>query len=79
MTLIKTHTTSRGNKLEFYQLSEDTMLVIDNSCELVRIYELGTTGELCWDDYDKVRSEKTEIRSFNQVVKAWTNEQIHFF
>ena len=78
MKLFKKHTTSKGNKLEFYQLDEDTMLVIDNSCAMEMIYELGTTGDLCWGDYDKVRSEKTEIRSFNQVVSAWVNEEIHF-
>ena len=78
MILLKKHTTSKGNNLEFYQLDESTIVVIDNSCVMERVYDLGFTGTLCWDDYDKPRSERTKTRSFEQVVNAWVNEEIHF-
>lgn len=78
MKILKKHTTSKGNELEFYQLDEYAMVVIDNSCVMSRVYELGYTGILCWDDYDKPLEEITEIQSFYQVIDAWVNEEIHF-
>ena len=75
MTLIKKHTTSKGNKLEFYQLNENSMVVIDLSCIFERTYTIGQKQILSFDDYD---NDGTIVKDFNQVINAWTNEQIHF-
>jgi len=75
MTRIKKHTTSKGNKLEFYQLNENSMVVIDLSCLLERTYTIGKKQILSFDDYD---NDGTIVKDFNQVINAWTNEQIHF-
>jgi len=78
MKLLKKHTTSKGNKLEFHQFETTHIIVIDNSCQMERVYRLGDRRALCWDDFGKRHSKRTEIRSFEQVINAWVNEEIHF-
>jgi hypothetical protein len=77
---IKTHTTSKGNELEFYTISycPKSIFVLDKSCQLERRYIIGRNQLLCWDDYDKSIGDYTTIVSFDQVIDAWVNEKIHF-
>lgn len=72
--VLKKHTTSAGNELEFYQAShlpEQSVVVRDNSCQLERVYVVGRTQEL--NDYEMI-----EIKSVDQVIEAWTSESLHF-
>ena len=79
MKLLKKHTTSKGNELEFFtdfsHLNHDQMVVIDNSCQLQRTYTIGRKAILCFDDYD---TGGQIVKSFKQVIDCWINEKIHF-
>lgn len=72
--ILKKHTTSEGNELEFYVtdlLPEKSIVVRDNSCQLERLYTVGKLGALSFDD-------KQTVKSIDDVVNAWINEEIHF-
>ena len=72
--ILKKHTTSEGNELEFYAtdlLPEKSIVVRDNSCQLERLYTVGKLGALSFDD-------KQIVKSIDDVVNAWINEEIHF-
>ena len=74
MVTLKKYTTSKGNELEFCTFDhqpDNTMVVIDNSCQMQRAYTIGATQEL--SNFDEVL-----ITDFNQVINAWTNEELHF-
>tara|TARA_R110000787_G_scaffold197306_1_gene308642 strand:+ start:7816 stop:8043 length:228 start_codon:yes stop_codon:yes gene_type:complete len=75
MKLLKKHTTTKGNKLEFYSLTPKTMFVHDASCLMERTYTIGIKGIISFDDYD---TGGTKIENFNQVISSWVGEQIHF-
>lgn len=72
--ILRKHKTSKGNELEFCtfdNLPKNTIVVIDNSCQIQRAYTIGATQEL--SNFDKVL-----ITDFKQVINAWTNEELHF-
>ena len=74
MKILRKHKTSKGNELEFCtfdNLPKNTIVVIDNSCQMQRAYTIGSTQEL--NNFDKVL-----ITDFKQVINAWTNEELHF-
>ena len=74
MKTLKKHTTSKGNELEFYitdLLPTGSVVVRDNSCQIERLYTVGRTQSLSFD-------EPEQIKSVAQVIRAWTTEQIHF-
>jgi hypothetical protein len=43
-----------------------------------RTYTIGKRNILCFDDYEKESNQTTLIESFEQVINAWKNEEIHF-
>ena len=72
--ILKKHTTSTGNKLEFYTtdlLPARSVVVRDNSCQREKLYTVGRVQSLSFD-------EPEQIKSIAQVIRAWTTEQIHF-
>jgi len=74
MKTLKKHTTSAGNKLQFYTtdlLPAGSVVVRDNSCQMERLYTVGRTQSLSFN-------EPEQIKSVAQVIRAWTTEQIHF-
>lgn len=74
MKTLKKHTTSKGNELQFYTtdlLPTRSVVVRDNSCQIERLYTVGRTQSLSFD-------EPEQIKSVAQVIRAWTTEQIHF-
>lgn len=78
MKTLAKFTTSQGNEIEIYTTSiigEKGCVVFDKSCQLERIYWIGKDAYLSWEQlyhgYEK-------IKSINQVIEAWKNEQIHF-
>ena len=74
MKTLKKHTTSKGNELQFYTtdlLPTRSVVVRDNSCQIERLYTVGRTQSLSFDDPE-------QIKSVAQVIRAWTTEQIHF-
>lgn len=75
MKLLKKHTTSKGNKLEFYSVTPNILVVHDASCLMERTYKIGMKGIISFDDYD---TGGTRVDGFNQVINSWVNEQIHF-
>ena len=75
MKLLKKHTTTKGNKLEFYSVTPNIMFVHDTSCLMERTYKIGMKGFITFDDYD---AGGTKVENFNQVINSWVNEQIHF-
>ena len=84
MVIIKKHITSRGNKLEFATFNypgypENSITVIDTSCQIERTYTIGSNEILSFEDYNvDNHKERTKITSFEQVISAWINEEIHF-
>lgn len=78
MEILKTHTTSAGNQLEFgtSELAKNSIIVFDKSCCMERIYTIGANQVLSFEDYEK--EVPTLIVSFEQVINAWVNEEIHF-
>ncbi len=74
MKTLKQHTTSEGNRLEFYTtdlLPPRSVIVRDSSCQRERLYTVGRIQSLSFD-------EPEQIKSVAQVIRAWTTEQIHF-
>ena len=74
MTTLKTHTTSKGNKLKFqttFLIEVPHVIVVDESCQLERTYIVGKEKEL-------TNYEVIEITSVDQVINAWVNEELHF-
>jgi hypothetical protein len=74
MRTLKKHTTSEGNELKFYTtdlLPARSVVVRDSSCQMERLYTVGRTQSLSFD-------EPELIKSVAQVIRAWTEEQIHF-
>lgn len=74
MKTLKSHITSEGNELQFYTtdlLPARSVVVRDNSCQKERIYTVGRTQDLSFDGPE-------QIKSVAQVIRAWTEEQIHF-
>lgn len=78
--ILKKHTTSAGNKLEFYVTTSNpkTLVVRDNSCQIERSYTIGTFRPISFEDQDKPRDQFPLIQSFDQVIKTWTDERVHF-
>lgn len=75
VTILRKHATSEGNKLEFYTtdyLGANALVVRDESCQMERTYRIGTTNEL------ELCEEPELIISFEQVIHAWTSEQVRF-
>ena len=73
MKHLKTVKGKFGNVIKFYTLDDtpNAVLVHDTSAQLERLYTVGATQEL-------VNYEPTLITSVDQVVKAWSNGEIHF-
>lgn len=76
--IISRYTSSRGNKLIFstgYLHKGDVkhVVVTDTSCALERCYYIGNISR-------KLNHEESpiEVTSIEQVIKAWTNEEVHF-
>lgn len=81
MKIFSKHTTTKGNKLEFYttdNLGKNFIVVRDNSCQMERVYKIGETGILSWEDLDLPVSKRTLIKNNQQVINAWINEEINF-
>lgn len=73
--VIKKTKGAHGNRLEFYQadhIKNNIHIVVqDKDCQLERIYFIGATQEL--DNFEKV-----EIKSIDQVIKAWETGKVWF-
>lgn len=78
ITIIAEFTTSRGNEIEIYTTSiigKKGCVVFDKSCQLERIYWIGRDSYLNWE---QLENGYKPIKSIQQVVDAWRNEEIHF-
>ena len=70
MNMIKTHTTTKGNELEFYTtelINENHIIVLDKSCQLESSYII---------DVDFIENEL--VTSQKQVIDAWIDEKVCF-
>jgi hypothetical protein len=76
MNMIKTHTTTNGNELEFYtidRINEEHIVVHDKSCQLRRTYLIDV------DFIELINEEHKElVRSQKQVIDAWIDEKVWF-
>jgi hypothetical protein len=74
-------TTSKGNEIEIYTIVENndspikSCIVFDKSCLLERTYWIGKDAYLNWE---QLENGYKPVKSIQQVVDAWRNEEIHF-
>jgi hypothetical protein len=76
MVYSEKHTTTEGNKLDFVQYNDWSIVVYDNTCQLSRVYIFGQLGVLGFDAKGSRISEV--VKDANQVVTAWKEERIWF-
>jgi len=78
MIRITKFTTSKGNEIEIYTTSiigKNGCVVFDRTCLLERIYWIGKDAYLNWEQFE---NGYKPVKSIQQVVDAWKNEEIHF-
>jgi hypothetical protein len=78
MKTIAKFKTSKGNEIEIYTTSiigKNGCVVFDRTCLLERIYWIGKDAYLNWEQFE---NGYKPVKSIQQVVDAWKNEEIHF-
>jgi hypothetical protein len=67
------------NEIEVYTtnflMETKSCIVFDRSCILERKYTIGKDAFLNWDQFEKGYKP---LKSFQEVIDAWKNREIHF-